>query len=64
MPLYDLQCSACGIVSEAFQAMGAKQPTRCVSCGAKKVHRILLKPPVAHNNYSPMHPRKNRGRSK
>ena len=62
MPLYDLQCSACGQTSEAFQAMDAKQPTRCEKCGRKKVHRVLLKPCATYNNYSPCHPRKNRGR--
>ena len=41
MPLYDLQCSACGHTFEAFQAMDAKQPTRCEKCGRKKVRRVL-----------------------
>lgn len=61
MPLYDLECSACGAKSEAFQAMFAKQPTRCEKCGAKKVRRVLLQPPATCNSYSPMHPRKRRG---
>lgn len=62
MPLYDLQCSACGTCFEAFQAMNQPQPTRCRKCGRKKVRRVLLKPCAAHDNYSPMHPRKNRGK--
>ena len=41
--------------------MDAKQPTRCEKCGQKKVRRVLLKPCATYNNYSPMHPRKNRG---
>ena len=61
MPLYDLECSACGYSFEEFQAMDAKQPTRCEKCGQKKVRRVLLKPCATYNNYSPMHPRKNRG---
>jgi len=61
MPLYDVQCSACGDTREVFQAMFAKQPTKCARCGKKKVRRVLLKPCAAHNTYSPMHPRKKRG---
>ena len=62
MPNYDLQCSACGHVFEAFQPMDAKQPTRCSKCGKKKARRVILKPPATYNSYSPMHPRKHRGR--
>jgi putative FmdB family regulatory protein len=36
VPLYDIQCSACGHAFETFQAMDAKQPTRCEKCGKKK----------------------------
>jgi putative FmdB family regulatory protein len=62
MPLYDVACRACGATAEVFQAMDAKQPTRCPLCGKKKVVRVLVKPPAAHNTYSPCHPRKHRGR--
>jgi putative FmdB family regulatory protein len=62
MPLYDLECSACGEISEDIQTMDAKQPTRCAKCGKRQVRRILLKPPAYHNHFSPLHPRKNRGR--
>jgi putative FmdB family regulatory protein len=62
MPLYDLECSVCGNKSEEFQAMDAKQPTRCAKCGATKVHRVLIKPPKGHNKYEDGHPRKTRGR--
>jgi len=61
MPLYDLECSVCARAFEAFQAMNQPQPTRCPKCGKKKVRRVLLKPCATYNNYSPMHPRKNRG---
>ena len=61
MPLYDLECSACGDTTEKFQAMDAPQPTRCGKCGKKKVRRVLLKPCATYNNYSPCHPRKRRG---
>ena len=62
MPLYDLQCNTCGNVTEAFQAMNQPQPTRCERCGKRKVRRVILKPPAAHNTYAPMKPRKTRGR--
>jgi len=62
MPLYDLQCSACGHAFEAFQAMDAKQPARCEKCGRKKVRRVLVTPPKGHNKYEDVHPRKSRGR--
>lgn len=61
MPTYDLQCSACGVYSEAIQPMHAPQPTRCEKCGKKKVRRVILSPPGTYNSYSPAHPRKNRG---
>ena len=61
MPLYDLQCSACGNTFEAFQPMSQPQPTRCEKCGKKKVRWVLLKPCATYNSYSPMHPRKHRG---
>jgi putative FmdB family regulatory protein len=62
MPLYDLQCRACGYAYEDFQLMDALRPVKCPKCGKKKVVRVLVKPPAVHNRYSPMHPRKNRGR--
>jgi putative FmdB family regulatory protein len=62
MPLYDVRCSACGSTSEVFQKMDTKQPTRCAECGARKVRRMILKAPATYNTYSPLHPRKNRGR--
>ena len=62
MPLYDLQCRACGYEYEAFQSMNAPQPVKCPECRKKKVVRVLIKPPATYNKYSPMHPRKNRGR--
>ena len=62
MPWYDLECGACGEMSEAFQKMDAKQPTRCQKCGKRKVRRVLLKAPAAFDTYPTDHPRKNRGR--
>jgi putative FmdB family regulatory protein len=61
MPLYDLQCSACGHAYEAFQAMTQPQPVRCEKCGKKKARRVLVKPPAARDTYEDGHPRKNRG---
>ncbi len=62
MPYYDLKCDACNEVSEGFQKMDAKQPTRCTKCGKQKVRRIIVKAPAFRDTYSPMHPRRNRGR--
>jgi putative FmdB family regulatory protein len=62
MPLYDLVCGACGETSEAFQPMNAKQPTRCAKCGVRRVRRAITKAPATRNTYSPLHPRKHRGR--
>ncbi len=62
MPCYDLECRACGLISEANQKMDARQPTRCLKCGQRKVYRMILKPPAFKNTYSPLHPRRNRGR--
>ena len=62
MPLYDIECSACGHQFEAFQAMLARPPYRCPKCGKKKGRRVLTKAPATHNKYSPMHSRKKRGR--
>ena len=62
MPWYDLECSACGEISEAQQKLDAKQPTRCPKCGKRQVRRMILKAPATRNTYSPMHPRRNRGR--
>ncbi len=62
MPLYDLRCGGCGATSEAFQKMDARQPTRCTECGDRKVRRVITKAPAFRDTYSPMHPRKNRGR--
>lgn len=62
MPCYDLGCSACGWTGEVNQKMDARQPTRCPKCGQRKAHRMIVKPPAFRNTYSPMHPRRNRGR--
>ncbi len=62
MPIYDLDCSACGNISEEFQSIHEKQPTRCAKCGKRQVRRVILKAPAFLNRYSPLHPRRNRGR--
>lgn len=61
MPMYDLQCEACGHAFEGFQPMHEPQPARCDKCGEKKVRRLILKPVATYNSYSPLHPRKKRG---
>jgi putative FmdB family regulatory protein len=61
MPLYDIECGACGHGYEEFQTMDAKQPTRCQKCAKRKARHVLLKPCATYNTYSPCHPRKKRG---
>ncbi len=62
MPLYDMQCTACGYVFEAFQQMEPEQLSVCPKCGKIAGHRAILASPAAHDTYDPSHPRKHRGR--
>jgi len=62
MILYDVTCNACGEMWEELQKMNAPQPTKCPKCGKKKVRRAFRKAVATYNKYSPLHPRKNRGR--
>ena len=61
MPLYDFTCK-CGNTTEVMQSFDAESPA-CEKCG-KPMKRLSVptKPPRTVMLYSPMHPRKNRGR--
>ena len=59
---YDVMCDACKAEFEESQERDAKQPTKCPKCGKKKAHRVFRKAVATYNKYSPLHPRKNRGR--
>lgn len=61
MPSYDYHCDACDRIFEAQHPIG-RGPSRCPACGSARIRRDWSKPPAYHARYSPMHPRKNRGR--
>lgn len=44
------------------EAPSDDEPAKCPKCGKKKVRVAFKKAPAYHNHFSPMHPRKNRGR--
>jgi putative FmdB family regulatory protein len=65
MPFYDLRCGACGHEYESMLAISeapTDEPVRCPKCNKKKVRVAIKKAPAYHNHYSPLHPRRNRGR--
>ena len=62
MPLYDYVCDACGHEFERWHGMGDKLPRTCPKCKRRKVRRDFTSAPAIHHHYSPMHPRRNRGR--
>ncbi|MFH1984049.1 MAG: FmdB family zinc ribbon protein [Pseudomonadota bacterium] len=35
MPIYEYECTACGLVAEAFQKISDKPLTRCHTCSGK-----------------------------
>ncbi len=43
MPLFDFQCTACGLVREVLLHAGQADPEACPSCGAD-VRRLLSAP--------------------
>ena len=40
MPIYEYECRKCGALSEVFQKMDAKAPTKCAKCGGRLDKRI------------------------
>ena len=40
MPIYEYECRKCGALSEVFQKMDAKAPTKCGKCGGRLDKRI------------------------
>lgn len=40
MPIYEYECRKCGAVSEVFQKIDAKPPTKCDKCGGRLERRI------------------------
>lgn len=62
MPAYDLICGNCGHKMEVIHGLNEKHPKKCPSCGKMKLRQDWSTPPAYHNHFSPLHPRKNRGR--
>jgi putative FmdB family regulatory protein len=62
MPTYAYLCDACGSKFEAICPLDQQGPTRCPECKSGRIRRDWTQLPVYHNRYSPLHPRKNRGR--
>jgi len=61
MAKYDMRCEACGHEFEAEAPMVEGPPKKCPACKKNKL-ALVWKPIPYHNHYSPLHPRKNRGR--
>jgi putative FmdB family regulatory protein len=62
MPLYDMICGECKFEFEVQHSMNESHPKECPKCGALKAQQHFKKAPAAPNTYSPLHPRRNRGR--
>ena len=62
MPAYDFICDACGHTFSDLHDINEPHPVKCPSCKKSKVRLDWKRPPAYHANYSPFHPRKNRGR--
>lgn len=61
MPQYDLKCDSCGHEFVSDHGMSEPHP-KCPECDKPEVSVRFTKPPAYHARYSPLHPRKNRGR--
>jgi putative FmdB family regulatory protein len=62
MPAYDYQCAKCHHTFEVSHKVGEHGPKSCPQCKGKNVEKVFLSPPAFHTYYSPLHPRRNRGR--
>ena len=40
MPIYEYECRKCGALTEVFQKMDAKPPSKCGKCGGRLERRI------------------------
>ncbi len=60
MPFYDYTCSACDARIEINHSMNTKK-RKCPECGKLKLVRDICCP-TYHDTYSPMNPRRGRGK--
>ncbi|WP_437230128.1 FmdB family zinc ribbon protein [Planctomicrobium sp. SH661] len=59
MPNRDYRCEECG---HECEELSARIKRTCPSCHHKTLQVVFKQLPVYHDRYSPMHPRKGRGR--
>lgn len=62
MPAYDYECKTCDHTFEVSHKMSEPGPKSCPKCNGRRIEKVFLTPPAVHLYYSPMHPRRNRGR--
>ena len=60
MPFYDYTCEACGERHEFQHSMNTRK-RKCPSCKKSKLVRDICAP-TYHDTYSPMNPRRGRGK--
>jgi len=60
MPIYEFECGECGEVCEKLLKMG-EVIRKCPHCGKSKLKKVMSLPNY-HDTYSPMHPRRGRGK--
>ncbi len=60
MPFYDYTCSACEARIEISHSMNTRK-RKCPECGKLKLVRDICAP-TYHDTYSPMNPRRGRGK--
>lgn len=61
MPMYEFLCEACEHRFEKILPIERRNLRKCPECGERKLRKLLFAPKY-HDRYSPMHPRKGRGR--
>jgi putative FmdB family regulatory protein len=61
MPAYDYKCKHCGHQAEIVHEMGTVKK-KCPQCKKNGLEKMWLKVAAYHDRFSPMHPRKGRGK--
>ena len=52
MPIYEYQCDKCQGTFEELVRNEADEPTKCPSCGSKRIHRKLSVSSAPHSSSS------------
>ena len=61
MPIYEFDCEGCGEHHEFILKLGGTK-RKCPTCGENKLKKKLFSQSNYHDTYSPMHPRRGRGK--